>query len=376
MAETTYSYDIAAAFPSGKVHPGNLKNEILASPISVALSRVDASGIMDNSGVYSSGIVAIVFKEALSNVDRLVLDNLEVSPAGGLLLAHDHIPNEDPISVAFTMPPVFNVRKPIGPTRFYYFSPDFCDKTTWYHEAVKVTSLLLSGDNATITFSLQHGEAQVTGTRIVDLSHGKITEEDEVAPEGGNPGDYVPVVRVDGVTLSEHEYPATSGGDYSIDHVNGTITFATAPSTNIGNIDITYWYVPADAKVLMRLIPPPGKKITIDEFETQFSLDMEMNDSVIQGAYLIANDYPVQPEVKYKNMNNFDDFSKGSLPKIPAMAGTRGYSQERIVKSWIFLSELGLSASNGIYMGLKLKNGIEFGGERATFTLYGLIEDE
>jgi hypothetical protein len=75
----TYTYSVSADCPSGQVHVGNLRADILASAISSAVLQ----DIMRDGDVLS-----IIFDVALSAGDKTILDGDTLAPAGGLIAAH------------------------------------------------------------------------------------------------------------------------------------------------------------------------------------------------------------------------------------------------------------------------------------------------
>ena len=87
MAETTYPYTLASDFPNGQINAEKLENEIYASAITRALSRIDVNT--------QAGTVDIVFLDALSAGDKTTLDGDTTGPAGGLIAAHDNSPTPD-----------------------------------------------------------------------------------------------------------------------------------------------------------------------------------------------------------------------------------------------------------------------------------------
>lgn len=90
---TTYTYNIAADLPGGKVNAGRLREEIAASPIVTALANVATAGGIIASGVTTGGALSITFMAALSAADKTTLDgDAAGSPKGGLLAAHDSSP--------------------------------------------------------------------------------------------------------------------------------------------------------------------------------------------------------------------------------------------------------------------------------------------
>lgn len=87
---TKYTYD-QDDFPSQKINPTNMHNEILASAIVTALDRIDTVGGTFSDGVLSGTYtVDIWFKDPLSTADKTLLDNDTSNPAGGLIAAHNN----------------------------------------------------------------------------------------------------------------------------------------------------------------------------------------------------------------------------------------------------------------------------------------------
>ena len=85
MAQTTYTYSIAADMPGGAVNPSNLQSEIQNSDITISLDGINTSG----------DVLDIVFNDALPAADKTLLDGDATGPAGGLLAAHDNGPTVD-----------------------------------------------------------------------------------------------------------------------------------------------------------------------------------------------------------------------------------------------------------------------------------------
>ena len=95
MAETTYTYSIAADLPGGAVNILTLRQEIQASSIVIALG-----GIQINPLGNDTDRLDIIFKDALSTGDKTTLDGDTTGPAGGLLATHDNTPTSQVDSVS------------------------------------------------------------------------------------------------------------------------------------------------------------------------------------------------------------------------------------------------------------------------------------
>lgn len=77
MAQT-YTYSVSADCPSGQVHVGNLRADIIANIASAVLQDITRDG----------DVLNIIFDVALSAGDKTTLDNDTTGPAGGLIAAH------------------------------------------------------------------------------------------------------------------------------------------------------------------------------------------------------------------------------------------------------------------------------------------------
>lgn len=94
MPETTYNY-VAVDWPSGDINPDKFVEEVAASPIVTALTRIDTIGgtVSDGSVVSGATSIALVFADVLSASEKTTLDGNISGPAGGLIAAHDPSPS-------------------------------------------------------------------------------------------------------------------------------------------------------------------------------------------------------------------------------------------------------------------------------------------
>jgi len=273
-------------------------------------------------------------------------------------------------------------------SRIYVFSVDLCKQETWYVDSTYVSGEALGvGDGITTEFELAHGSGD--GEAIVDLSHGKVTDEILIAPPGGEPGGYVPVIEVDEVALQEREVYETTGGDYEIDYISGKVTFFIPPASG-DSIVARYYYVPASSGPVITGGPPAGKKWIIDAAEAQFTTDVIITDTLVQnvildypvfdgsGNYLYTiNDMKGTTDALYYNVGSYLDFSWGSHPIIPAFGGSeRGLQNPTIIMRWNYLAPIELKSSLNMRIKVWTKHGRGYEGERATVALYGLEVDE
>ena len=126
---TTFPFTISTDFPYQKVASDRLRKEILDNPgILTALADV-ATG---------NGVCTVVFRADLSAAEEAVLHGDTSPPAVGSIIGdHSGEPLEDPAPVKIDNAPSVHIRKPSGLVngRVYGFSVNFCDKTTWWHDA-------------------------------------------------------------------------------------------------------------------------------------------------------------------------------------------------------------------------------------------------
>jgi hypothetical protein len=303
-------------------------------------------------------------------------------------------------SVIVQNKPSVVVRKPSGLTfeRVYGFSVNFCDKTTWYHDATKISDEAVgTGDGVATAFQLDHGTASASpdaaDERIVDLSHGKVSDENDILPSGetlyrdmgsgysatGSLSAYVPVVKLDGVEQVERSYGSATGGDYTINYAAGTINFFSAPGNGVAVV-CTYWYVPKAGVPYIRLVAPTNKQYSILRVEVQSTTDVELDGSIIMNVYAGAappNGVAVRRPTIVKNIHDLINWAYGSFDQIPAQGGaTRGLGLPVNIHRVEYISEVPLLSSQLMYMQVHTDPNTEFTGTWASVVIYGMEEDE
>jgi hypothetical protein len=355
---TKYTYSISEDFPNGKVEPGKLVLEIRESAITIAADYVNANG--DDCDIW--------FKAELPSGDQTVLD--------AVVAAHDGEPlpdAEDPKTDLGV--PIFQYQLPEG-RRCDHYTPNFCDKTTWYHDSERHTdeALVDSGDHTTYNLS--------TPCVVVDLKHGKVFGEDNLV------GDYGTVVKVDDVEKTENS-PGTTDGDYWVNYATGAVTFNTALA---GTEAVTMTYSKVQSS-LCKVMPPTGKKLRVGYVEVQFSKDIGTKDTLIfqmwglsdvfaPGQFPPGTMIPISGAEKYKTLNDFIADAEKAYPVIPVMTGAgdswRMYQQERIIYRFDYTSRAAtdMLSSYGMEIRVWLENDVPYEGEYAVGTFYGVKVDE
>jgi hypothetical protein len=373
MAETTYSYTLSTDFPSGQINAEKLENEIYASAITRSLSRIDVNNGGDS--------VDVVFNDALTAGDKTILDNDTTGPAGGLIAAHDNsatiVPEKVEITnVGLTSASYMKVEvEPREGTGKNFYTPNFCDQTTWYEGATAVSefSMTDSGDLTTWNTNGTHPGPWV------DLVHGKIFAEDlltaadatllcvvEVSTDGGT----------NWTTKTENTFDQTDG-DHSVDYANGTVTFNSALG---GSDQVRASFSKAASTMTYTLKPDAGKRVRLIHVEAQIAKDVGVTGNVeyqvwAYNPFDLPNKVMVKKSV-YKTLNDFLYESTGVYPVFPALdvSNPRGIPQDIVVVPFNYTASRDVVDSQGIEIRVVLNT--PFTGFVCNSTFYCLEEDE
>jgi hypothetical protein len=392
MAYTTYSYSQSADFPNSVVSIGRLTKEVDSSlTISVKLSGISISG--DD--------VNITFLNPLSPAEQAAL--------AVIVAAHSGMPLPD-VQITRTSP-----EKPRLDEEWFQ-SPNWADPTTWYQESVRVVNEELAAiDDERTKFKTKQ-------SNLVDLVHGKVPMEDLISAP------YLASVYVDGTMVYEDEpliYDGSGKRDFDIDYQAGIVSFHySIPSGSVVTMDYS-WAKNSN----YRIVPNPGKKISIQAAEAEFTTDFIMTDTVIYQAFVYAavvsqeagidlatlqavltsvyggtrdalfdflrivgpDGKPLQRDLQpldkvpyeaekriYKTYWDFKSQSNGNYPIIPAVGGSlRGTRSSSITHPFDYRGAKELDSSIGAEARIWLKNHIPFQSResKATATFYCLIED-
>lgn len=342
----SYTYSISTDFPNGKVAADKLAQEIQQSAIVTALDRIDTT----------SDICDVWFKAELSAGDKTILD--------GVVAAHDGEPikpKPDPKSPS-GFPLI--IPEPREGSSVVIVSHNWCDPTTWYGQSVRVTGETLadSGDGLTFNSAHQHW---------IDLSHGKIYQEDRISAA------YLPNVYIDGVKAVERTPFADSGGDFVIDYATGSVTFSASQAGKMITADYNY-----ENGSRFLIAPDAGKILNIEDSEVQFSGDIVMNDTIYFQAWAYdpnnpPNKVPVSQSTVYKMIRDFVDEARGVYPEIPAIGGAkRGLAHSHVDFPFNYKTIKELVSSYGLEVRVWLEKDIPMGGEFATATFYCTSKSE
>jgi len=186
------------------------------------------------------------------------------------------------------------------------YTPNFCDRTTWYQDSLRVEDevLLDSGDHQTYNLT--------TTCYVADLKHGKIFGEDSLVETYGT------VVTVDAVLKVEHS-PGTTDGDYLVNYTTGAVTFKDALA---GTEVVTLSYSKVRSS-LCKIQPPEGYKMQVGYVEVQFAKNIGLTDTLI---FQLWGDVgygmmPLSGMEKYKTMRDFITDAEKAYPLIPVFTG-------------------------------------------------------
>jgi hypothetical protein len=247
---------------------------------------------------------------------------------------------------------------------------NFCDKTTWFYESTYVSFQTATDTGDGLSFKLPN-------EFIIDLTHGKVFQEDAVRDSIAH--GYNLTVLVDGYEkkqFSIFDNYEQDGYDYFMDYRTGTITFLENQSGK--TVLASYAYANGSG---WRLAPESGKVINIEESEVQFSKNLVFNDGIVfeYWAYNPAdlpNKVCVLKET-YKSIYNFIDEARGCYPTIPAIGGADyGTKTETIGFPFNYNVVRQMKSSEGFEVIIRTKNGRELGGDKATATFYCTIKSE
>lgn len=254
------------------------------------------------------------------------------------------------------------------------YTHNWSDRTTWYTDAARVVDEVAVDSGDLITYNLAN-------EYVIDTYHGKITQEDFLADDGGN--SYRVVVTVDDVAQVEID-PHTDVGDYTVDYASGAIIFETAQAVS-AVVKVTYHYAQGSKFVIQ---PAPGKMLKLDMVEVQLSADVALTDTLLFNVYGLADVFapgvfppgtiiPLGNPLVFKTMSDYYNDAVRSYVKYPPLGGSswRGSDQEFYVLDWDYIRSTYLYHSYGMYIEVSLEHDSPFGGSFASATFYCTSED-
>lgn len=256
-------------------------------------------------------------------------------------------------------------------SRTTIYSPNWCDKTTWYQSSMYIGGETVSLNDTDGYYHLEHAY-------VIDSYHGKITTEDFLKDSNGH--NYRVSVMVDGYAKTEQDPHYGAGGDYLVDYTNGVIMPLSWMPVDADTVVVKYHYAASSAFTIM---PAAGKQLLINMAECQFSTDIVMTDTVnfqvygYAGVFAPQLGYPFNTlipltDFKYKTINDLYNDACKSYPQYPPLGGRgwRGMSIPTTVLDWDYVSATTLNSLYGMQIVVSLDHNAAFGGTYATVTFY------
>jgi len=241
---------------------------------------------------------------------------------------------------------------------FMAYSHNFCDPTTWYTGATQQedVSLTDSGDGLTFNSGI---------VNWIDLFHGKVNNERAIRDS------YAVVVKVNGVEKTHREPFATSGGDYDVNFVAGTVTFFESQDGN--TVMATFWKANGSE---WDLVPTAGKIFMVKGGKAVISPDdWDMTTSLHY--QIVVDGYGVVAESVYDTaMQLFveSDSCSGDI-EGPIGGAARGFTGARRGMKLHYETSRDLDQTAGVRLRIALGNGDKFNGTWFSVKLTGEVED-
>ena len=374
MAVTKYTYSIATDTLIAKLDTVALIQEIAVSPVLIALDHVETNG--DVLDIYMKDALSISAPNDVANLLAVV----NVHPGVP-------IPENEIINTIITNPQTANKRIRVAVEKSdtsskNFYSHNWCNKTTWYENSIRVIEEVAIDSGDQLTYNL-------IKNNLIDSYHGRITGEDDLKDSGDN--SYRVVVTVNDVAKTEQDPHPSAGGDYTINYATGNVVFLSA-LTGGDVVKVTYHYADiGNNGSLFTIKPLAGKKLIIDQVEIQFTVDVEITDTIIFETYGLVDVFAPQlmPGVPsgtlisikkkvYKTIMDLQNDAFRSYPTYPAIGGSswRGLTQEVLIMDWDYLTGLTISSAAGMEVRLYMEHDVSYGGTFGTTTLYCISEDE
>ena len=258
-----------------------------------------------------------------------------------------------------SIPPKDKAKNPVGrvqvqktqETTYSRATHDYCNKTTWYSDSVRVTDEVLTLDSGTTYNCLN--------SKFIDVVNGVINRQDLHQ-------EYAIEVKIDDVVQ-------TSG--YTIDHQNAQVTFDTAPG---GVVKCSYSY-PTTSN--WRLPAPAGKLLVIEHSEVQFTTDVQVTSPLkfevwVDNPYFAVSGHPLEgipripgETVQYNSIRDIINESNLGF-QVPTMPGI---GQPLIIFPFNYVGEKVMDSSMNAELIISCVNDVELPGTYGTATFY-LIE--
>lgn len=393
MNEYTYSIDSAINPANGVsvVAHDNLDDTIRHDAVLSQFGLVGSSSSGDSLVVSFGGSLT---PEGIAALDSVIW-------------SHDGTPLEaEPERVQITNSKIDVSTYPPEASRVTIITHEYTDPTTWYTDSVfhDQYELVRKPDSDRVftmpttlvpEVDFNYGSSDKPGPYIVDMSHGKVSNEDFIlTPEGGL---YPPVILVNG-ELQKETTLEEPNGDYFIDYEKAELTFEKSVP---GNFVVTgSYYVARGSHFYLK--PLPGKILEISNVEIQFSVDVSVRDTLefktlgmfgalspsdqAKLAAIIGMTPPpetivqLKMPIRYKSMMDFINEANGAYPYIPSSKAPklteRDLHKDVITYPWYYQAVVAVPSSVGACVQIKLLHDRPYYGERGVATFYCLSKDD
>jgi len=162
-----------------------------------------------------------------------------------------------------------------------------------------------------------------------------------------------------------------------VDYPAGTVTFFASQAGHTVTVDYSY-----ENGSTLYIRPEAGKVLIVEDSEVQFSLDIEMRDTIYFQPWAynpadLPNKVPVAQATTYKTILDFINESRGVYPVIPSIGGAkRGTQHDCLNFPFLYKTIKELRSSQGVEVHVWLKDHRRMYGEFATATFYCTSKDE
>lgn len=261
-----------------------------------------------------------------------------------------------------------------------YGTHNFSDPTTWFAESVRVVDALATNTGNGLIWQLAH-------PNVIDLEHGKIFDEDQykLDQQADNPTDphaYVVIVKVNDNIQTMREVFMTSGGDYVVNYLEGKIEFFADQTGN--TVEVSYSYANGSG---FWITPDSGFNLNIEKAKASFSLDFEMNDTILFIIYGYAAVFAPQlglpagtripiAQTRYKTFTQIRTEAAEITKATSAGITARGTSQDCHSLWFRYGTTRLLHSMYGISLCIRQEHDIPNGGEYTNATFYCVVKPE
>lgn len=250
-----------------------------------------------------------------------------------------------------------------------FYSPNWCDSTTWHHTSVRVVDEVLStADNITYT--------PATDRVWIDMHHGKLAGERSLRASKGVE------VKVDDV-VKAHNTPGTSDGDFDVTYTDPPAIVFNSALSGTPEIKCSYNYMVDSCWII---VPDAGKRLVLMAVEVQFSSDIVLTTAAVFEPWAynpadLPNKFAIPGmDRHYDTMVQYVQESQRSYPVIPKLGGAnwRAMPDDLHQFRWPYGEEAVriFNSSQGAELRIYLEGDTPFSGSYATASVYALSEDE